>query len=223
MVHYSTLGWKSDNKSSTCAFKHCQLATEDYQIPGRTCQRNLWWIDEKWLWSCLAWIMELSVDKALFVSSCHATESLSLQETADRRWWSKRKGWGGCAFTALWGKQHTWRDDGSLPLPLYLKNENYKEDNNKNSKMSGQAEANPLLKAALGFVVKMCCLLQKHASPPAQNKWAVPDIFTSNCSSVCGESYSLSIQLRPVHLRDRRGTYPGTSRRKQQWTGSWEQ
>lgn len=71
--------------------------------------------------------------------------------------------------------------------------------------MSGQAEANPLLKAALGFVVKMCCLLQKHASPPAQNKWAVPDIFTSNCSSVCGESYSLSRQLRPVHLRDRTG------------------
>lgn len=127
--------------------------------------------------------------------------------------------------TALWGKEHTWRDDGSLPLPLplYLKNENYKEDNNKNSKMSGQAEANPLLKAALGFVVKMCCLLQKHASPPAQNKWAVPDIFTSNCSSVCGESYSLSRQLRPVHLRDRRGTYTETCRRKQQWSGSWEQ
>lgn len=168
--------------------------------------------------------MALSVDKALFVSSCHATESLSLRETADRRWWSKRKG-GRLHVAALWGKQHTWRDDGSLSLSLFLshvKNENYKEDNNKNSKMSGQAEASPLLKAALGFVVKMCCLLQKHASPPAQNKWAVPDIFTSNCSSVCGESYSLSRQLRPVHLRDRRGTYPETSGRKQHWTGSWE-
>lgn len=111
----------------------------------------------------------------------------------------------------------------SLSLFLsHVKNENYKEDNNKNSKMSGQAEASPLLKAALGFVVKMCCLLQKHASPPAQNKWAVPDIFTSNCSSVCGESYSLSRQLRPVHLRDRRGTYPETGGRKQHWTGSWE-
>lgn len=96
----------------------------------------------------------------------------------------------------------------SLSLSLSVKNENYKEDNNKNSKMSGQAEASPLLKAALGFMVKMCCLLQKHASPPAQNKWAVLDIFTANCSSVCGESCSLSRQLRPVHLRDRRGAYP---------------
>lgn len=70
---------------------------------------------------------------------------------------------------AFWGKQHTWRDDGSLSISLSVKNEKYKEDNNKNSKMSGQAEASPLLKAALGFMVKMCCLLQKHASPPAQN------------------------------------------------------
>lgn len=111
----------------------------------------------------------------------------------------------------------------TLSLSLSVKNENYKEDNNKNSKMSGQAEASPLLKAALGFVVKMCCLLQKHASPPPQNKWAVPDIFTSNCSSVCGESCSLSRQLRPVHLRDRRRAYPETNGRKQLWAGSREE
>lgn len=179
--------------------------SEDYQIPGRTCQRNLWWIDEKWLWSCPAWIMELSIDKDLFVSFCHATESLSLPETADRRWWSKRKE-GRRAPSRHCSLRKTTYLKGrllSLSLCLPVKNENYKEDNNKNSKMSGQAEASPLLKAALGFVVKMCCLLQKHASPPAQNKWAVPDIFTSNCSSVCGESCSLSRQPRPVHLRDR--------------------
>lgn len=157
--------------------------------------------------------MELSVDKDLFVSFCHATESLSLTEDDGVR---GGRGDVGLHGAALWGKQHTWRDDCSLfislspPLSLCLsvKNENYKEDNNKNSKMSGQAEASPLLKAALGFAVKMCCLLQKHASPPVQNKWAVPDIFTSNCSSVCGESCSLSRQLRPVHLRDRRGGLP---------------
>lgn len=80
--------------------------------------------------------------------------------------------------------------------------------------MSGQAEASPLLKAALGFTVKMCCLLQKHASPPAQNKWAVPDIFTSNCSSVCGESCSLSRQPRPVHPWDGRGGFPGDQWKK---------
>lgn len=56
----------------------------------------------------------------------------------------------------------------------------------------------------------MCCLLQKHASPPAQNKWAVSNVFTSNCSSICGESYGLSRQLRPVHLRDNRVGYWGT-------------
>lgn len=170
--------------------------------------------------------MELSVDKDLFVSFCHATESLSLPETADKRWWSKRKEGAAWAFTP-----HLFEGNNilegttafALSLSLFVKNENYKEDNNKNSKMSGQAEASPLLKAALGFVVKMCCLLQKHASPPAENKWAVPDIFTSNCSSVCGESCSLSIQLRPVHLRDMRGVYPKTSGRKQLWVGSREE
>lgn len=192
-------------------------------------QRNLWWIDEKWLWSCPDWIMKLSIDKDLFVSFCHVTESLSLPGTADRRWWSKRKE-GQCGPSRHSSLKETTYFKGmaarflsltfSLLLSLSVKNENYKEDNNKNSKMSGQAEASPLLKAALGFVVKMCCLLQKHASPPAQNKWAVPDIFTSNCSSVCGESCSLSRQFRPVHLRDRRGAYPETGGRKQLWVGS---
>ena len=69
----------------------------------------------------------------------------------------------------------------------------------------------------------MCCLLQKHASPPAQNKWAVSDVFTSNCSSVCGESYGLSRQLRPVHLRDRRAGLLGDMMRESAGCTGWWQ
>lgn len=31
--------------------------------------------------------------------------------------------------------------------------------------------------------VKMCCPLQNHVSPPAQNKWPVGTVFTFDCSS----------------------------------------
>ena len=58
---------------------------------------------------------------------------------------------GGCGatrFPPLLGKEHTWRECCALSLSLSLslslpnmKNENYKGDNNKNSRMSGQAGA----------------------------------------------------------------------------------
>lgn len=117
--------------------------------PNDMPEKKQWWIDEKLLWSCPTWIIVLSVDNPLFVSSWHPTKSVSPTKKSEGRLMeddevSGRRGMWGPRFPPLLGKEHTWRECCALSLSLSLpdmKNENYKGDNNKNSRMSGQAGA----------------------------------------------------------------------------------
>ena len=145
-----------------CPFRHrlSGLPIQEYpEVPrGWTRQHARearWWMDEKLLWSCPTWIIVLSVDNPLFVSSWHPTKSVSptkkSEGTLDGRWWSEweRGGMWGHSLPASF-RERTYLKGMlcalslSLSLSLSLpnmKNENYKGDNNKNSRMSGQAGA----------------------------------------------------------------------------------